>query len=140
MSRRVYELFLLDIFVAIQKIKHVAARFDDAQSLQHDFVSWDSVVREFEIIGEATNVLIKNAILNKESQIVVDFRNLLIHHYFGIDAEEVWNVIDHDLNEFEHLVVGKIKSIDLPLKDELLEDVFETNKHLDFVIMKLKEL
>ena len=109
-------------------------------ALQHDFVSWDSVVREFEIIGEATNVLIKNAILNKESQIVVDFRNLLIHHYFGIDAEEVWNVIDHDLNEFEHLVVGKIKSIDLPLKDELLEDVFETNKHLDFVIMKLKEL
>lgn len=41
MSKRVYELFLFDTFVAICKIEIVASRFDSAQDLLHDFVSWD---------------------------------------------------------------------------------------------------
>ncbi len=73
MSSRVYELFLFDIYVAILKIENVSEKFDNAELLKYDFVSWDSVVREFEIIGEATNILIKNSILPKENQIIVDF-------------------------------------------------------------------
>ena len=26
-----------------------------------------------------------------------DFRNILAHNYFGIDAEEVWQIIQNDL-------------------------------------------
>ncbi|WP_277640155.1 hypothetical protein [Wolinella succinogenes] len=71
MSSRVAELFLFDILVAMLKIEEVANRFENAQNLKHDFMAWDTVIREFEIIGEATSKLIKTGLLDEESSIVV---------------------------------------------------------------------
>ena len=140
MSKRVYELFLFDIFIAILKIEYVSNKFEDADSLKHDFVSWDSVIREFEIIGEATNTLIKNSFLSKENQIVVDLRNLLIHHYFGIDADEIWDVIKNDLREFKNLILTKIDAIENDLKKELIASIFQENQHLNFISEEINTL
>jgi len=140
MSSRVYELFLFDIYVAILKIKNVSEKFDNAESLKYDFVSWDSVVREFEIVGEATNILIKNSILPKENQIIVDFRNLLIHHYFGIDAEEVWDVINNDLIAYKKLIKSKIIDIEENLKIELIKSIQEENKHISFIVTEFEDV
>ena len=140
MSKRIYELFLFDILVAILKIEYVSNKFDDAEKLKYDFISWDSVIREFGIIGEATNILIKNDCLEKENQIVVDFRNLLIYHYFGIDAEEVFDVIQNDLMVYKRLIEKKIVEIEPNLKNELLNDVYEENKYLEFIAVELKIL
>jgi len=93
MSKRDIELFLLDILVAILKIKHYTKDFRDARSLKYDFKSWDAVIREFEIIGEATNNLIKYDYFSNDKREIVDFRNILIHEYFGIDETEVWGII-----------------------------------------------
>ena len=54
------ELFIFDIYVAIQKIKKVVDKFDNAQNLLYDFTSWDSVIREFQIIGEASKYLLRD--------------------------------------------------------------------------------
>lgn len=140
MSKRVYELFLFDIFIAILKIEYVSNKFENADSLKHDFISWDSVIREFEIIGEATNTLIKNSLLSKENQIVVDLRNLLIHHYFGIDADEIWDVIKNDLKEFKELILVKINAIDDALKKELMTSILQENKHLNFISVEIDTL
>jgi len=140
MSKRVYELFLFDILIAILKIEHVSSKFDDAELLKYDFVSWDSVIREFEIIGEATNTLIKNNFLDKENQIVVDLRNLLIHHYFGIDADEIWDVIKNDLQEYKKLIMSTINEIAPSLKQELAISMIEENKHIDFITSKIQAL
>lgn len=137
MSKRVYELFLFDVYIAILKIRYVAENYSDAESLKFDFVAWDSVIREFEVIGEAVNVLIKNNYLTKENQIVVDFRNLLIHHYFGVDADEIWDVIENDLSSLEQMIVEKIKDMDKHLQKELAESIILENKHLFFVVDKL---
>ena len=55
------ELFIFDIYVAILKIEYIVQDFSDAEKLLHDFRSWDSVIREFEIIGEACKYLLKDA-------------------------------------------------------------------------------
>ena len=73
MSKRNIELFIFDVFIAIVKIEKTASNFTNADDLKHDYLSWDSVVREFEIIGEASKYLIGSALLNQESQKVVDF-------------------------------------------------------------------
>lgn len=57
------ELFIFDIFVAIQKIKKVSNNFNNVQDLLHDFTSWDSVIREFEIIGEACKYLLRDKLI-----------------------------------------------------------------------------
>jgi len=136
MSKRVIEFFLFDIYVAILKIEKTKERFTDSESLLHDFNSWDSVIREFEILGQATKYLINNNVLSDENQVIVDFRNLLIHHYFGIDLEEVWNVIEDDLPTFKNNILSS--NIDDSLKDELTETFIEQNKYLDFVVKSLK--
>lgn len=139
MSKRVFELFLFDIYIAILKIEFISSKFDNSEMLKYDFISWDSVIREFEIIGEATNVLIKNDKLEKENQIVVDFRNLLIHHYFGIDSEEVWDVIHNDLKVYKKLIISKIHAIEEDLKSELINDISSENKHIEFIVKALKQ-
>ena len=82
MSKRADEIFLFDIYIAMLKIEHVIKKFKNSHDLFYDFVSWDSVVREFEIIGEATNRLLKAQVLDDDSRVVVDFRNLLISSLF----------------------------------------------------------
>jgi len=140
MSKRYWELFLFDILVATLKIKEVAKNFKDAEELKRNFVAWDSVIREFEIIGEATGKLIKAGVLPREYQEIVDFRNLLIHHYFGIDAEEVWNVIQSDLDDFAEVITHRIATLNSTLKQEIIQDLIEENQHLHFVIEFLKKL
>ena len=140
MFNRTYELFLFDVYIAIVKIEKTVDKFDNAQTLLHDYNAWDSVIREFEIIGEATNYLIKNNILDETSRVVVDFRNLLIHNYFGIDAEEVYDVVKSDLPNFKSLITDKLSQIDNDLKNDLVEAYIQSNSYLEFVKLSLEKL
>jgi uncharacterized protein with HEPN domain len=140
MSKRDTELFLFDIYVAILKIEHTAGRFTAAEELLHDFISWDSVIREFEIIGEATNILVKNNLLDKKNRAIVDFRNLLIHHYFGIDPEEVWNVIEDDLAPYKNSILNRIYEIDTTLRSEIKKSIISETGYIDFIAKKIEEI
>ena len=121
-------------------MKKTVDKFDNAQTLLHDYNAWDSVIREFEIIGEATNYLIKNNILDETSRVVVEFRNLLIHNYFGIDAEEVYDVVKSDLPNFKSLITDKLSHIDNNLKNDLIDAYIQSNSYLEFVILSLQML
>ena len=129
MSKRVYELFLFDIYIAISKIKFVSSKFNSANDLLTDFISWDSVIREFEILGEASRILIENNLIEQKYRIVVDFRNKIVHHYFGIDSEAVWSIIKEDLPGLESYIKNKILSIDKELFSKLYSSALEDNKN-----------
>ena len=138
---RKIEMFIFDIYIAILKIKKVASDFTNAEDLLYDFTKWDSVIREFEIIGEASKYLLKSNLLNKEYRRIVDFRNIITHEYFGIDAQEVWNIIfSEKLNNFENTIIKLIKNIEPNLKNELIDSFIQDNHYLDFIVEKLKEL
>ena len=59
MSERLIELFLFDVFIAIAKIEHTVSNFKNPDELKHHYLSWDSVIGEFEIIGEASRTKTK---------------------------------------------------------------------------------
>lgn len=140
MSERINELFLFDIYIAILKIENVSSKYMKPDELLYDFVSWDSIIREFEIIGEAVNILLKSGLLEPENRVIVDFRNLLIHNYFGVDAEEVWNVVKDDLCDFKMVVLQKINNINRELRTEIITSLREEFGYLEFVDRKLNEL
>lgn len=140
MSKRAVELFLFDVLVAILKIEKTVERFKDAQELLYDFNAWDSVVREFEIIGEAAKYLLNANIIKEENRVVVDFRNLLIHNYFGVDAQEVWDVVEADIPEFKNEIVSCVINTNQALKYELIDAYCEQNKFLVFVVEYLESL
>jgi uncharacterized protein with HEPN domain len=139
MSKREPYLFLFDIFIAILKIKKVSEGYENGEALKHDFMSWDSVIREFEIIGEATKHLINAELFTEKHRAIVDFRNLLIHAYFGIDEEEVWDIIEHHLNDIEQFTKTSILKIEDIKKERLITDMCEENRHHDFILSALKQ-
>lgn len=139
-NERIIELFLFDIYIAILKIKKVANEFNSAEQLKKDFRSWDSIIREFEIIGEACKHLLNNKILDEKYRKIVDFRNQISHAYFGIDADIVWQIIHQKLGDFEKIVLSLINQVEPNLKDELIDSFTEDNKYFDFIVEKLNKL
>ena len=139
-SSRNIELFIFDIYIAILKIKKVASKFNNGEDLLHSFIDWDSVIREFEIIGEASKHLFEHNLLDKQYRRIVDFRNHITHQYFGIDQNIVWEIINQKLEDIENIVLDLIQNIEPKLKQELIESFIEDNKYLDFVVEKLEEL
>lgn len=58
------------------------------------------VIRKLEILGEASSKIsdnIKSSYPNIEWRILKDFRNYLIHQYFGVDVATVWEAIQIDM-------------------------------------------
>lgn len=71
-----------------------------------------AVESEFEIIGEALvrlNKVTPNIEISSKRRII-DFRNLLIHGYDGIDDVQVWAVIQNNLPLLEKEIEGLMGS------------------------------
>lgn len=98
-AKRTDALYLRNIKEAIEAIQDYTKEvsFDD---FRVDRMRYSAVIREFEIIGEAVGKLedrVKERYPEIAWQDIKDFRNLLIHEYFGVDLEIVWTVIQNDL-------------------------------------------
>jgi uncharacterized protein with HEPN domain len=140
MSKRIKELFLFDIYIAILKIEKHSEKFNNGEDLKYSYIDWDIVMREFGIIGEAMNNLIKENIYDNSKRAIVDFRNILIHEYFGIDSEEVWSVIKYNLPSLKQDIKKKILNLSYETFDRIFSYIFEENKHIYFIHKCLIEL
>lgn len=99
MSERDMRLYFMDILDSGEAILEFVKglSFDE---FRNDRKTYSAVIREFEIIGEAVGKIpdeIKQRRPDVEWQDIKDFRNLLIHEYFGVDLEIVWKSIHDDL-------------------------------------------
>ena len=96
---RDYRLYLDDILDAIRKIILYIEGMD-YDVFSNDQKTIDAVVRNLEIIGEAARNLsdeIKESITEIEWKKIVGLRNILIHEYFGINKEIIWNIVQTKL-------------------------------------------
>jgi uncharacterized protein with HEPN domain len=96
MSKRETLLLLDDMLQSAKKIKRYTEDLDFNSFLSDD-KTMDAVVRNFEIIGEAANRIDEEFRLNHpeiEWKRIRGFRNRIVHDYFGIDYEIVWEIIE----------------------------------------------
>ena len=99
MSRRATPLLVEDIWEAIEKIQRYVAGLDHDTFIKDD-KTIDSVVRNLEIIGEAANRLPEDFRAQHpeiEWRKIIGLRNRIVHDYFNIDVEIVWEIIQKDL-------------------------------------------
>lgn len=95
MSSRNPLLLLDDILLSTDKIVRYTEGMTFASFIE-DERTLDAVIRNFEIIGEASNRLpeeIREQHTSVDWHRVRGFRNRIVHDYMGIDYAIVWNVI-----------------------------------------------
>ncbi|MBN1637806.1 MAG: DUF86 domain-containing protein [Ignavibacteriales bacterium] len=109
MSKREQNLLLQDMLESAIKIKNYIKGVDFEQ-FKNDDKTVDAVVRNFEIIIEAST-RIDSGFKKKHSNIdwkrLKGFRNRVVHHYFGIDYQIVWSIIINDLDD----LISQIKDL-----------------------------
>jgi uncharacterized protein with HEPN domain len=106
MFERPIDLLLDDICEAIDRIKQYTAGISfDVFSTDRKTI--DAVVRNCEIIGEAANRLPDN-FKEKYSDIewhkVVGLRHRIVHEYFGIDLQIIWQILQKDLPSLQKAI------------------------------------
>lgn len=92
-------IFIKHILESIEYIERFSKNLSKDDFLR-DRLKQSAVIRELEIIGEASkNLSVKFRKENNtiEWNLIAGFRDKLIHHYFGINLERVWNILEKDL-------------------------------------------
>ncbi|SEO06297.1 Uncharacterized conserved protein, contains HEPN domain [bacterium A37T11] len=95
MSERDLSLLLQDIEQAVKSILDYTYGYSFSD-YEQDLKTRHAVERNFEIIGEAAARIstdFKNKYPEIEWRILKDFRNFIIHDYFGINHDIVWDTI-----------------------------------------------
>jgi uncharacterized protein with HEPN domain len=79
----------------------------------------DAVLRNLEVIGEATKALgpeMRDRAPEIPWRRIAGMRDQLIHHYFGVDLETVWRVVEVELDPLlgvvERLIAETTKGLD----------------------------
>ena len=97
-------VYLLNILDAITRIEEYTEGFEKEDFLNNKLVQ-DAVIRNFEIIGEATkniSTTLRDQYVSMPWASMAGMRDKLIHHYMGVDLEIVWNTIEDVLPYVEN--------------------------------------
>ncbi|MBN2401424.1 MAG: DUF86 domain-containing protein [Spirochaetes bacterium] len=104
---RDYKLYIQDIKEVIDKIQLYIENID-LESFKNDSKTYDSVLHNFLIIGEAA-CKIPEEVQENYNEIdwrgMVGLRNIIAHGYFSIDPDIVWKTIKDDLPVLKEQII-----------------------------------
>ncbi len=110
---RDYKLYLDDIAEAAKRIEKYVRGFT-LEKLKKDSLTVDAVVRNLEIIGEAAKSIpanVKEKYPNIEWKKIAGLRDILVHEYFGIDLEVLWDIIENKLPLLKKQIKRVLKDV-----------------------------
>jgi uncharacterized protein with HEPN domain len=103
---RDYKLYLKDILTAIESIEEFTAGMD-LDAFQADDKTVSAVTRKLEILGEACKGIPEDVRQNHPNlpwKEMAGMRDKLIHLYFGVDHQLVWNAIKERLPQVKSAI------------------------------------
>lgn len=91
---------LLSMLETIEKIIRYTSNYHSAEELYQNDRDFDAAMMNFIVIGEEVGKL-TDEIKAKNKQVdwqkIYSLRNIIAHHYFGINVDIVWQIICNDL-------------------------------------------
>ena len=112
-DRKDYKLYLIDIKTScLQILKYTKNTTRDQFIKNHMLV--DAVERNIEIIGEAGNKIpqtIRELFPEVSWKFVIGIRNKLIHDYFDIDVNVIWDTVLTDIPALKKQIGKVLKNL-----------------------------
>lgn len=99
MSKREDTAIIQDMKEAINRIISYTSRMD-YDGFRQDYKTQDAVIRNIEILGEAAKLLsdeTKEKYPNIPWKDIVGTRDKLIHDYFGVSIDVVWDIAKNEI-------------------------------------------
>jgi len=100
------QIYLRHIQQAIEKIEKYVKPVEYEAFIANDMM-FDAVVRELQVIGEATKRFSENYKISHKLvpwDAIAGFRNRAVHEYFDINALTVWETVVYDLPELKKML------------------------------------
>lgn len=104
---------LLHILEAINEIQLYTSSADIKNFLENSMMRF-ACVKQIEIIGEAANYITpetKSIFSDLEWSQIVGMRHILVHEYFGMDFELIWQVVINDLPILKEKILSVINTL-----------------------------
>ena len=102
------KVYLKHILDSIGKIEGYMGGVEKQDFLDEPGMVNDSVVRQLEIIGEASRNISENFRDSHQEvpwRSIIGMRNKITHEYMQVDYVEVWNVVKYDLPELKEKIL-----------------------------------
>jgi len=112
---RDYKVYLNDILEAIRKIQNYTKNMSFSEFKRNELVQ-DAVIRNLEIIGEAVKRIpdsIKREHPHIEWRKIAGLRDILIHAYFEIDLEIIWDIIKNKIPSLKEKILKILEEEDI---------------------------
>lgn len=97
-----FDFFLDEMLSAMRRITDYTRDLKDYHEFTHNSLVRDAVIRNFEIMGESVKHIPFN-FQKKNKQIpwshMLSMRNFIVHEFFDVDDEILWQIIRTDLNK-----------------------------------------
>lgn len=111
MSKRDWKILFEDIIEGINKIEEYIKDlpFED---FSHNTLIVDAVVRNIEIIGEASKNIppeIQNKFKDIPWQKIKGIRNRIVHEYFSVDISIIWYIAQNELESLKNVLTKHLK-------------------------------
>ena len=104
MSKRDLRLYIEDILESIKAIESYVSEINNFDDFVTDRKTYSATIREYTIIGEAILPLIELLEIkfpDYDWRMIKDFRNFIVHEYFGVDAQIIWDITKLELDELK---------------------------------------
>ena len=88
---------------------------DGQEAFLGDSKTQDAVIRNLEIIGEAVKNIsgdLKNAYPDIPWQRIAGMRDRMIHEYFGVNLQIVWERVEQDVPDLQQKVQSILKALE----------------------------
>jgi len=98
-DRKDYKLYLIDIKTSCTRILNYSKNLTKLQFTKNHLLT-DAIEKNMEVIGEAGNKIppeIKKSLPEIPWKDIVSLRNKLIHDYFDIDINVIWETVTNDI-------------------------------------------
>ncbi len=100
-------VFVNHIFDDIKRIEIFSKGLTKEHFLKDELRQY-ALIRAIEIIGEAVKnipISIKNKYPLTSWKDIVGTRDVLIHHYFGVDLNIIWDIVKHEIPKLKQQII-----------------------------------